>query len=105
MVQRRTGSDIAGTLATDHRNDTCSNLMVIVTMLLIVVINSNGWHGPWVARLDPLISLVLSVWIINGWVSNALEQFTSLSDQRSERIDIEAISQVAQGTLHGSPRE
>eukprot|EP00418_Pyrodinium_bahamense_P070138 CAMPEP_0179090574 /NCGR_PEP_ID=MMETSP0796-20121207/41329_1 /TAXON_ID=73915 /ORGANISM="Pyrodinium bahamense, Strain pbaha01" /LENGTH=397 /DNA_ID=CAMNT_0020788147 /DNA_START=38 /DNA_END=1229 /DNA_ORIENTATION=+ len=102
-VESRRSSEIVGALASDHRNDTLSNSMVIGTMVFLARAQSSNWNGPWLAKVDPAVSFLLSLWIIYGWVKNALEQFAVLSDQRVEDVDVEAIDQAVQGALQGSP--
>lgn len=104
-VQRRTGSEIVDALALDHRNDTLSNSTVIFTMVLVGLVQGSAWDGDWLAKVDPLVSLLLSLWIIHGWISNALDQFKVLSDQRSDETDLEAINEAVQSTLKGTPLE
>jgi len=104
-VAQQRGSDIVAALATDHRNDTITNAMVIATMLGLRACRGGAWDGPWVARVDPAVSLLLSIWIVRGWLASAADQFRLLSDRRVEGADAEAIRAAAGRALEGGPWE
>jgi len=101
-VWRQRSSEIVAALAADHRNDTISNTMVITTMVVLNACAGTSWDGPWLAKVDPAVSLLLSLWIVYGWICNAIEQFNILSDQRAEDTDVEAINQAVKAELRGS---
>lgn len=51
-----------------------------------------------------MMSLLLAVWIVYGWIQNSLEQVTKLSDSRAdeEEIDVSAVRAAAEAALKGS---
>uniref|UniRef100_A0A7S4Q4R1 Cation efflux protein transmembrane domain-containing protein n=1 Tax=Alexandrium monilatum TaxID=311494 RepID=A0A7S4Q4R1_9DINO len=102
FVGRRKSSEIVAALAADHRNDTITNTLVITTMVGLEACQGSSWDGPWLAKVDPAVSLLMSIWIVYGWITNALEQFRILSDQRVEDADVEAINKAAVTALQGS---
>lgn len=97
----RAGSDIARTLLLDHRNDIISNAAVITITALLTVVRRQGYHGRWLNKVDPLSSLLLSIWILWGWVDQALEQVQMLSNRRAEQEQREAVTAAARGHLQG----
>jgi len=101
-VGSQRNSEIVAALKADHFNDTFTNSMVIATMLLIYYASRTGYAGTWLSKVDPAVSLVLSLWIVRGWVQNAIDQFSVLSDQRAEDADLQAISQATNKTLEGT---
>lgn len=101
-VWRKRNSEIVAALAADHRNDTISNTLVITTMVVLSACQGTSLDGPWLAKADPAVSLLLSIWIIHGWITNAMEQFRILSDHRAEDADVEAINQAVEAALQGS---
>jgi len=104
-VGSKRDSEIVAALRADHFNDIFTNSMVIATMLLMHYVSGTAYGGRWLSKVDPAVSLVLSLYIVRGWVQNAMEQFSVLSDQRTEDIDAEAISQATNKALEGSPLE
>jgi len=102
-VCSKKSSEIVAALKADHFNDTFTNSMVIATMLLLHYASGSEYGGTWLTKVDPAVSLILSLWIVKGWVENAMEQFSVLSDQRAEEGDLEAIQQATQKALEGSP--
>lgn len=104
-AQRRRKSDIVGALATDHMNDALSNLLVMGSMVGVGALRRRGYDSPWVDKVDPLLSLLLAVWITWGWVSTAREQLNSLSDRRADADDIaiESVQDAVRDALRGEP--
>jgi len=102
-VGSKRNSEIVAALGADHFNDTFTNSMVIATMLLIHYASGTAYDGAWLGKVDPAVSLVLSLYIVKGWVQNAMEQFAVLSDRRAEEADLEAITQATSKALAGSP--
>jgi len=96
-------SEIVAALRADYFNDTLTNSMVIATMFFIHYASGTAYGGTWLGKVDPAVSLVLSLWIVRGWVQNAMGQFSVLSDQRAEEVDVEAIKQATDKVLEGSP--
>jgi len=64
---------------------------------------ASGKDWPWLEKVDPAASLLLSIWIVYGWATNALEQVHLLSDRRSEDIDDAVVSEAASRALQGQP--
>lgn len=104
-VGRKRNSEIVAALAADHFNDTISNTMVITTMVVLCACQGTSVDGPLLAKVDPAVSFFLSLWIIRGWIQNAMEQFRILSDHRAEEADVEAINKAVEDALQGSPVE
>lgn len=98
-------SEIIKPLATDHLNDTITNAVCTSTVLLISTLEGRGYEGAWMEKIDPGVSLVLAIWIIWGWISNALEQLTLLSDRRNDDADVEAMGEAARQALSDCPLE
>jgi len=106
-VGRVQASEIVKALAADHRNDTVTNAVVIGTMYFSAFAERAGFGGRLLAKVDPAVSLLLSLWIVYGWITNACDQLKALSDRRADReeVDAEAISRAAGGALEGLPLE
>jgi len=106
-VGRVQNSEIVKALSADHRNDTITNAVVIGAMYLVTFLQQAGYGGPLLGKVDPAVSLLLSVWIVYGWITNACDQLKVLSDRRADTddVDAEAIRQAASGALEGLPLE
>lgn len=106
-VQRKYPSDLVGALGDDHRNDTISCAVVMFTMGLLSMSAKKGWESPWLAKVDPGVSVLLALWIVYGWITNALEQIQVLSDQRADEdaVDLAAVRAAAEAALKGSSLE
>lgn len=93
-VSRTAKSEIAKTLGVDHRNDTISNIVVIMVIRIVAFLEARGSSSPWLSKIDPAATLLMSLWIIWCWVDTALEQVRLLSNRRVE--DQEAVDKIAE---------
>jgi len=100
-IEKKANSSIAKTLALDHRNDVLSNSLVIVLIFLVKFLETTSIGGPWLAKLDPAASLLMSVWIIWGWLSEAFENVTKLSNRSADDEDVQIITTAANQFLEG----
>merc|ERR1719204_30326 len=107
LVARKEASEIVRALADDHRNDIVTNSLVIGTMAVAAWAERQGHQGVFFDKLDPAVSTLLSLWIVYGWITNALDQVKALSDRRAdgEDVDVEAVRQAACASLEGLPLE
>jgi len=104
-VAKSSGSEIAKTLALDSRNDIISNSACLCIMVLASTLEAHGQGGSYIAKIDPAASLLLSIWIVYGWLCTALEQVTLLSNRRADTTVVEAVSATARKSLDGGPLE
>jgi len=91
-VGRRANSEIARTLAADHFNDVVSNSVVVGVTVMVAWANDHGYQSPWLDKVDPASSFLLSLWIAYSWLTTVLEQITLLSNHR---LDAEASGAIA----------
>mmetsp|Transcript_70833 Transcript_70833/g.201015 ORF Transcript_70833/g.201015 Transcript_70833/m.201015 type:complete len:356 (-) Transcript_70833:92-1159(-) len=101
-VAQRTQSGVVAALADDHRNDAVSNLFAAITMIVIRVLEDKGVSGEYLAKLDPLVALLLSTWIVYNWVSTAVEHLQKLSDEVVDDEELQRIQSAAEDALRGS---
>lgn len=106
-VAKRHNSDIVRTLAVDHLNDTMTNAVVIGTVLAVSFMKAMGFNSSVLQKLDPAMSLLMSCWIIYGWLASAREQLQVLTDQRVSDSDIcrDKVMQTVTEALRGEPLE
>lgn len=90
-----TGSEVPKVLGADHRNDIFANSLVIVVMRAVAALEVRGYSKLWLSKIDPFASLLLSLWIIWGWVDSALQQISILSNRRVDGEDAEKVKEVA----------
>jgi len=105
-VARLRGSEMVAALATDHRNDSAANSLVLLTSLFVTRLKETGSTAPWLDKADPAVTLLMSAWIVYGWLCNACEQLAALSDRRADDAeDVESVvSSAAQRALpEGGP--
>lgn len=102
FVESRANSAIARTLAMDHRNDAVSNLTIVSLMAFVTWMEARDLGGPLLDKVDPLASLVLSLWIAHGWAHAAFEQAHRLSSRSADPQEVEALSTAVQQGLKGS---
>eukprot|EP00448_Togula_jolla_P012621 CAMPEP_0170616754 /NCGR_PEP_ID=MMETSP0224-20130122/26036_1 /TAXON_ID=285029 /ORGANISM="Togula jolla, Strain CCCM 725" /LENGTH=332 /DNA_ID=CAMNT_0010942567 /DNA_START=165 /DNA_END=1163 /DNA_ORIENTATION=+ len=98
-------SEIVNALATDHFNDTLSNSLVIGVMIFLAHADKTGNKSPWLLKVDPGCSLLLSLWILYGWIDNSLAQLKALSDRRAEDANVKTIAEAVVKVLKGSHLE
>jgi len=102
-VARKIGSDIVQALYIDHGNDTITNLMVMGIMVFSGHLRSKFEDPPaWIDKIEPLASLLLALWIIYGWVLQALEQLSVLSDRRAD-MDTAPVEKAIGGAMADAP--
>mmetsp|Transcript_51674 Transcript_51674/g.109787 ORF Transcript_51674/g.109787 Transcript_51674/m.109787 type:complete len:373 (-) Transcript_51674:150-1268(-) len=103
-VQRAKGSEMIKALAADHFNDMITNTIVICTMYVTELLQNYGFNSPYLAKLDPSISLALSLWILYGWVTQGLDQVKVLSDRRVDEddLDVQSLQSQILSSLQGS---
>lgn len=101
----RGGSEIVKALGDDHRNDTATNLLVTCSSIFISSMEGSEYDTPLMRKLDPALSLLMSLYITYGWVNNALEQIKVLSDARAEDLEIEAVRATARNVVKDKPLE
>lgn len=97
-------SDIVKALGDDHRNDTMTNLLVTCSSIMLQRLEGSPYDTPMMKKLDPALSLLMSLYIVYGWVTNSLEQVTVLSDKRAgDEVDLEAVKATAAKVLKDKP--
>eukprot|EP00931_Biecheleriopsis_adriatica_P051909 TRINITY_DN30150_c0_g1_i1.p1 TRINITY_DN30150_c0_g1~~TRINITY_DN30150_c0_g1_i1.p1 ORF type:complete len:402 (-),score=58.28 TRINITY_DN30150_c0_g1_i1:168-1286(-) len=99
---RQTGSEIARALSMDHRNDVCGNSMVVAVVVGSSWLRNTGRDGPWLDKVDPASSLLLSAFIFWSWMSTASEQLTVLSNRRADEELVEGVTALVEAELNGS---
>lgn len=97
-----TGSEVSKVLGADHRNDIFANSLVILVMCAVTALEARGYNQFLLSKIDPFASLLLSLWIIWGWVDNGLEQIGILSNRRVDGEDTEKVKEVASKYLEST---
>ncbi|CAK9105624.1 unnamed protein product [Durusdinium trenchii] len=89
---RRGESEIARTVAMDHRNDasrTENDEIILGNSLVLLVVGGSVWcqnrnkGGEWLEKVDPASSLLLALYVLTCWLQTAAEQLRVLSDRRA----------------------
>lgn len=102
---RRGESEIARTVAMDHRNDILGNTLVLVIVGGTVWCQNRGKGGEWLEKVDPSSSMLLAVYVLICWLQTAAEQLHVLSDRRAEEEHAQAVvnfasHRIAKSGLH-----
>ena len=71
-VHQKTGNAMVEAYADDHRNDTLSNICVVITAV-IAARNKDMWY------LDPAFAICLCIFIVVNWALTAKEQVQMLA--------------------------
>lgn len=100
---RRAESDIAKTLALDHRNDVLGNCVVVTIVLGSELIRRRYQDVSWLEKVDPTASCLLAAWISYSWLTTAQEQLKVLSDKRAEDEHVEGVVRLLESQLADSP--
>mmetsp|Transcript_99031 Transcript_99031/g.251403 ORF Transcript_99031/g.251403 Transcript_99031/m.251403 type:complete len:374 (-) Transcript_99031:98-1219(-) len=107
-VQKVQTSEILKALAQDHFNDSATTAAVVCTMFLVSKAEQSGVQWPYLSKVDPAVSFLMALWIVYGWIIQALDQVKVLSDCRAEEgpdIDSGRLERAAKSALQGSPLE
>ncbi|CAK9105578.1 unnamed protein product [Durusdinium trenchii] len=99
---RRGESEIARTVAMDHRNDILGNSLVLLVVGGSVWCQNRNKGGEWLEKVDPASSLLLALYVLTCWLQTAAEQLRVLSDRRAEEEHAEAVVNFASGRLTNS---
>lgn len=99
-IPKTGGSSILQALADDQQNDSLSTIFCIVAMILAKYYEAE--LGDWADKIDPLSSLVLSLYITYCWVCTAMEQITFLSSKTAPTEAQEPFQQAIEGVVHGT---
>lgn len=99
---RRGESEIARTVAMDHRNDILGNSLVLIIVAGTVWCQSSGRGGSWLEKVDPSSSLLLALYVLTCWLQTAAEQLRVLSDRRAEEEHAQAVVDFATGRVANS---
>jgi divalent metal cation (Fe/Co/Zn/Cd) transporter len=92
MVTRVARSEISKTLGIDHWNDIISNFATILVVGVVQSLEAGGYESPWLSKIEPIATLLMSLWILWCWVDNAMEQVRLLSNRRVE--DHEEVAKI-----------
>mmetsp|Transcript_12625 Transcript_12625/g.23759 ORF Transcript_12625/g.23759 Transcript_12625/m.23759 type:complete len:365 (-) Transcript_12625:88-1182(-) len=96
---RQADSEIARTVAMDHRNDILGNSLVLLIVAGSGWCRRTGHSPPWLDKVDPSSSMLLALYVLVSWLQTAAEQLRVLSDKRAEEEHTEAIVTFTQGRL------
>lgn len=99
---RRGESEIARTVAMDHRNDILGNSLVLVIVAGTVWCQKRDKGGGWLEKVDPSSSLLLAFYVLSCWLQTAAEQLRVLSDRRAEEEHAQAVVDFATGRVANS---
>jgi len=99
---RRGESEIARTVAMDHRNDILGNTLVLVIVGGTVWCHNRGKGGEWLEKVDPSSSLLLALYVLTCWLQTAADQLRMLSDRRAEEEHAQAVVDFASGRIANS---
>lgn len=103
FADKKASSEIAKTLALDHRNDLICNSMVVIVMVSTKYLKDKGFAWHWLDKTDAASSLLLAVWICRGWLHTAMEQVTYLSNRRADAEITEEVEKQVKAHLANAP--
>jgi len=105
FVEKRGGSHMVRALSTDHLGDCGTNLMVAGVVRFTGFVEDRGWDKTSCKKLDAAVNMVLSLYMVYGWLSQAFEQAVLLSDRRADDtdIDVEALNAAVQAGIKDEP--
>jgi len=70
-----------GALAADHRNDSLSNLATLVSVIITFYVPS-AWY------VDPIMAMLLALYILVNWISEGLEQVKGLTGRAASEDQV-----------------